>query len=100
MRMPESALFPPRLKYNRFIEMNDNPQLDAPMPPENTSAVARGADTFDDMHDSAEEISRYEPIAGTLQLCRRIADEFDQADNYAVKFQRLHRWLTSAAAFL
>lgn len=78
--------------------MAENSQTDASKPVEFPPAMVRGADTFDDMHDSGEEIGRYTPIAQTLRLCQRIADEFDAADNCAVKFQRRHRWLTRGAA--
>src|ERR1019366_8194188 len=78
--------------------MSPNPQLDTNQPVETPHIAVRGADTFDDMHDTEEEIGRYAPIARTLQLCRRIEDEFDAADECAVKFQRRHRWLTRGAA--
>jgi hypothetical protein len=78
--------------------MSQDPQVEIVKPVEALHLVVRGADTFDDMHDTDEEISRYAPIARTLQLCRRIEEEFDAADECAVKFQRRHHWLTRAAA--
>ena len=78
--------------------MSPDPQLETSKTAEALHLAVHGADTFDDMHDSAEELARYAPIAGTLQLCRRIADEFDAADERAVKFQGRHRWLTRGAA--
>lgn len=61
-------------------------------------AATRGADSFDDMHDSPEEMKRYPSLAVPLELCREIGNEFDRADARAVIFQRAHRWLTHGAA--
>lgn len=79
--------------------MSQNPQTDSSKSPPALHIVVRGADTFDDMHDTDAEIARYAAIAPTLQLCRRIEAEFDAADEWAVKYQRRHRLLTSCAAF-
>jgi hypothetical protein len=78
--------------------MQQNPQPDPSKPAETLHLAARGADTFDDMHDTEEELSRYAAIARTLRLCRPIEDGFDAADEWAVKFQRRHHWLTRGAA--
>src|SRR5579883_3229389 len=78
--------------------MSDQPQPGPPQSNEGVAAEVRVTESFDDMHDSAAEISRYAPIAGTLELCKRIAAEFDQADGYAIRYQAWHRGLTRGAA--
>lgn len=92
--MPESALISPSIGNL----MSQSPQPDPNKPEEVLPVMGRGADTFDDMHDSAEELARYAPLAPTLQLCRHIEKEFDAADHNAVKFQGRHRGLTRGAA--
>jgi hypothetical protein len=61
-------------------------------------AAVGGVDSFDDMHDSAEELKRYRSLAAPLELCRRIEDEFNRADGRAVAFRRAHRWMSHGAA--
>src|SRR5271157_5446381 len=78
--------------------MTQDSQLEARRAAESVANAARGADSFDDMHDSAEEIKRYSALARPLEQCRPIADEFDAADTRAVRYQRFHRWLTRGAA--
>lgn len=78
--------------------MTPNPQPDTRKQAGTPPAAVRGADTFDDMHDTAEEMQRYSALQGPLELCHRIADEFDAVDARAVKYQRFHRWLTRGAA--
>lgn len=60
--------------------------------------LVRPVDSFDDMHDSEEELRRYPELAAALALCRKIGEEFDQADERAIHFQKSHRMLTHAAA--
>ncbi len=78
--------------------MTQNSQLRKPEMPASIPGPVPGADTFDDIHDTAGEITRYAPISKTLQLCGRIAQEFAPADDQAVEYQRRHRWLTRGAA--
>src|ERR1700690_3400422 len=61
-------------------------------------SAVRGADTFDDMHDTPEEVARYAPLAEAFQWCESVSDEFDRADCMAVVYQRRHRWITRIAA--
>jgi len=61
-------------------------------------APVRRSDAFDDMHDSDEELDRYQALALPLTLCRRIGKEFDSADGRAIRYQKMHRWLTHGAA--
>jgi hypothetical protein len=58
----------------------------------------RGVDSFDDMHDSPEQLQCYASLARPLASCRRIEDEFNRADERAVAFRRAHRWMTHGAA--
>ncbi len=80
----------------KFAEQRPDPQPQpiAPIAPPAT----RGADSFDDMHDSPEELARYPLLATPLEACLKIGEAFDRADARAVKFQRAHRWLTHGAA--
>jgi len=61
-------------------------------------ADVRGVDSFDDMHDSPEQLQCYPSLASPLASCRRIEDEFNRADGRAVAFRRNHRWMTHGAA--
>ena len=61
-------------------------------------ADVRGVDTFDDMHDSPEQLECYPSLASPLASCRRIEEEFNRADERAVAFRRAHRWMTHGAA--
>lgn len=58
-------------------------------------AAVGGVDSFDDMHDSPEDLQRYPSLANPLESCRRIEEEFNRADGRAVAFRRPHRWMTS-----
>jgi hypothetical protein len=78
--------------------MTENRQLETPKAAAIAQDISRAPDTFDDMHDTGEELQRYAPLQQPLEYCRRIADEFDAADKRAVTYQRIHRWLTSGAA--
>ncbi len=77
--------------------MEQNSQL-VTRKPDAVLVSARGADTFDDMHDTDDEIGRYTALLQPLELCRRIAEQFDAVDAEAVSYQRLHRTLTRGAA--
>lgn len=61
-------------------------------------AALVGVDSFDDMHDSPEDLQRYPSLANPLESCRRIEEEFNRADGRAVAFRRAHRWMTHGAA--
>jgi hypothetical protein len=61
-------------------------------------ADVRGVDSFDDMHDSPEQLECYPSLASPLASCRRIEDEFNRADGRAVTFRRAHRWMIHGAA--
>jgi hypothetical protein len=61
-------------------------------------ADVRGVDSFDDMHDSPEQLECYPSLASPLASCRRIEEEFNRADERAVAFRRAHRWMTHGAA--
>jgi hypothetical protein len=78
--------------------MTQSPQPDSPPAPEVARAPLLVADSFDDMHDNQEELTRYSLLAAPLELCRKIGGEFDRADARAIKFQKAHRGLTHAAA--
>jgi hypothetical protein len=62
-------------------------------------STARGAGTFDDMHDTPKELERYVSLAKPFEWCRSISDEFDRADAPALVYQRWHRRITRIAAF-
>jgi len=78
--------------------MTQDSQLRKSEMPANLPVTVPGAETFDDIHDTAQEIARYAAISKTLQLCGRIAQEFGPADDQAVEYQGRHRWLTRGAA--
>lgn len=60
----------------------------------------RGRQEFDyDMHDTAEEIAHWEPLAAALTSCHEIVEPaYRVADRTALQFQRQHQLLTIAAA--
>jgi hypothetical protein len=56
------------------------------------------SDTFDDMHDSPEELQYYSALP--LAACQPITRAFESADKAALHFQKIHRRLAVTTASL
>jgi len=56
------------------------------------SGSARVETSKDDMHDSEEDIARWQQLAGKLQLCAEVIEPaFHKADGAALRHQSYHR---------
>jgi hypothetical protein len=60
---------------------------------------AERLEATDDMHDTPEEMARWNPLVAALQNCREIVEPaYRAADRTAMQFQRQHQIITVAAA--